>query len=208
MVDSSLYPAIKDAVRRNELGPASPTRLCFARKASSGASFGVFQGDTHSNPLARQTLRDILAASGCAPERAARIMTLLSQPCPDGNPLTGDDTALVNAALESPVGQALVDAMDQTLMTTVLRELDTCIAAAAQHGRTIAPASLLYIACWVNMTGPPTSLRHWLGAAPQTHVTTAGMIAYLRATRYFTENPGNFRHLQQSVQGAEALLPA
>src|SRR4051812_22929089 len=40
-----LTAALKAAVRKNEIGDASPYQLSFARKDKSGASFGFMQGD-------------------------------------------------------------------------------------------------------------------------------------------------------------------
>jgi hypothetical protein len=56
MVDSALIPAIKEAVKQNEIGDASPFELSYAELDKSGASFGAMQGDTHVSELARSTL--------------------------------------------------------------------------------------------------------------------------------------------------------
>ena len=63
MVDTALFPAIRAAIKQNELGNASPYCLSYARLGQSGASFGIFQGDTNVNPLARSTLTDVLNAA-------------------------------------------------------------------------------------------------------------------------------------------------
>ena len=55
MVDATLVPAIKAAIKQNELGDASPYMLSYACLGASGASFGIFQGDTNVNHVARET---------------------------------------------------------------------------------------------------------------------------------------------------------
>jgi hypothetical protein len=73
------------------------------------------------------------------------------------------------------------------------------------------------MALWINMTGPPTSLLTWLSggdpgsgasvprAAPI--VTEAAMQAYLRATAYFRQNPGNLPNMIRCAKKGAALLP-
>lgn len=213
MVDASLYPAIRAAIRANELGSISPYQLSYARLGDSGASFGIFQGDTHVNPTARATLQAILTDAGTDPAGVSRIMGLVSAACPNGNPLDPADTALVAAALTSAQGEAAVDAMDDTLMQAVLNGLDSCIAAAGSMP--IDGAALLYMALWINMTGAPTTLIRWLGgtivsgvpAPVGPSVTVADISAYLQASAYFTARPRNFLHMQQSVAVGVPLLP-
>ena len=53
MVDPDLIPAIKEAIKQNEIGDQSPYKLSYARLGVSGASFGVFQGDTNVSDVAR-----------------------------------------------------------------------------------------------------------------------------------------------------------
>jgi hypothetical protein len=119
----------------------------------------------------------------------------VSRPCPKGNPLSADDTSTANGALSCDGGRALVDAMDDTLMDVVTAGLNTCITAANTVGQTIELQALLYIALWVNMTGPPTTLRDWLSGTRQESldppagpvVTVQGIQAYLKATKYFSD---------------------
>ncbi|MBV8650679.1 MAG: hypothetical protein JO255_04380, partial [Alphaproteobacteria bacterium] len=88
MVDSALFPALREAIKQNEIGDASPYCLSYACKGASGASFGVFQGDTNVNHTARATLRQALVTDGASDEAITRIVDAVSQPCPDGNPLS------------------------------------------------------------------------------------------------------------------------
>ena len=214
MVEQALYPAIRAAIKQNELGNASPYCLSYARLGQSGASFGIFQGDTNVNPRARATLSDVLNAAGIDDAKAAAILAAVSRPLPAGNPLSPDDTTLVNDALASDLGQPLVDAMDNGLMQTVLTGIDSCVAASGQ--RPIDPAAQLYMALWINMTGAPTTLCKWLGGdeiaglAPPAGdaVGTEDIAAYLQASAYFRQNPRNFAHLQASVEAGAAQLPA
>jgi len=114
MVDQALLPAIDATIRQNEIGNGSPYQLSFACKGKSGASFGFMQGDTNVSSLARNTLTQVLAAAGVDQATSARILAALSCALPNGNPLSGPDTALVNNALSSAAGQPIVDAMEQT----------------------------------------------------------------------------------------------
>ena len=215
MVDSAVLPAICEAIKQNEIGDDSPYCLSYARLGASGASFGIFQGDTNVNHTARAVLMKVLQDAGCPPDAATRILAAVSQACPNGNPLSPEDTVLVNNALASPAGRADVDQMDQTLLEVVTSELDTCISAAASVNQTIDPVVLLYIALWVNMTGTPTTLNEWLagttevGVAPPIGpvVSKANIESYLQANTYFRLHPRNFVHMQDSVSAAVGLLP-
>lgn len=214
MVDTAFYPAIRAAIKQNELGNASPYCLSYARKGKSGASFGIFQGDTNVNPLARSTLGDVLNAAGIADATVAGILAAVCQPLPNGNPLSSADTSLVNDALAATLGRPIVDRMDDQLLQTVLDGIDSCIA--ASDARPIDPVAQLYIALWTNMTGAPSTLCTWLGgtqvaglASPDgAAVAAADLENYLQASKYFRENPGNWPHMQASVATGAALLPA
>lgn len=215
MVDQTLLPAIEQTISQNEIGDASPYCLSFARLGASGASFGLMQGDTNASQLARDTLRQVLSAAAVDQPTIDRILASVSVPLPSGNPLSASDTAVANDALASIPGRALVDAMDQELLSGVLQGLDSCVAAAATRNMTLAPLAYLYAAPWINMSGAPTSLIVWLkgGAvrgvpSPSPPIASgADMVAYLQATAYFQANPRNFVHLQQCVQKGAALLP-
>jgi hypothetical protein len=216
VVHQTLVPAIREAIKQNEIGHASPYCLSYACLGASGASFGVFQGDTNVNHAARATLMQALQASEAGANAISRIIAAVSQACPSGNPLSPEDTELADSALASPAGTALVDAMDADLLHIVLGELDACIAAAASRTQTIDPAALLYIALWVNMTGAPDTLCKWLagtqevGLAPPVGptVTRHNLESYLQANTYFRLHPKNFVHMRDSVKAAAALLPA
>lgn len=215
MVNPVLIPAIRVAIKQNELGDASPYQLSYARLGASGASFGIFQGDTNVNHVARDTLRRILLAAGIATAVCDGIIGSVSKPCPNGNPLSPQDTTAANDALSSDDGKATVDAMDDRLLQVVLGELDTCIAAANTRQQTIAPVALLYIALWVNMTGAPDTLNKWLsgtqevGLAPPVGpaVTQQNLENYLQANTFFRLHPKNFVHMHDSVQAAVPSLP-
>jgi hypothetical protein len=215
MVDIALLPAIREGIKQNELGNASPYQLSYACLGASGASFGIFQGDTNVNHTARATLVTILQQAGADQDTVNRILAAVSQACPNGNPLSDGDTALANAALGSPGGSALVDQMDATLLGIVLNELDSCIAAARTRALTIEPKALLYIALWVNMTGAPDTLNKWLSGTQEVGlaspvgpvVTSLNLERYLQANTYFRLHPRNFVHMQDSVAAAVAKLP-
>ena len=182
---------------------------------TSGASFGVFQGDTNVSPTARATLAAALRVRGADEATLTRILGLVSQPCPNGDPLSAEDADLANAALSSSDGRQLVDHMDDGLLQIVLHGVDACIAAAQRQTFTIDPVAILYIALWLNMTGPPNVLSQWLSGTPQLGmpspagpvVTRHDIEGYLHSTRFFVLHPKNFIHLQQSVQAAIPKLP-
>ncbi|MDE2183569.1 MAG: hypothetical protein KGJ78_11165 [Alphaproteobacteria bacterium] len=215
MVDQALLPAIRETIRQNEIGGQSPYLLSFAKLGKSGASFGFMQGDTNVSALARTTLQQVLAAAGTDPGAISRILEAVSRPLPGGNPLTSSDTDLVNAALNSEAGRPLVDAMDNTLFQVVLDGVDSCIRAGATRGVEISPIAHLYIAPWVNMSGPPTLLCTWLKGSQvfglpiptPPWLTEANMQAYLQATAYFQAHPRNFVHLEECIAKGAALLP-
>ena len=69
MVDTALIPAITAAIKTNEIGNASPYALSYAELGASGASFGIFQGDTNVNHTARATLLQALQANNTGRRR-------------------------------------------------------------------------------------------------------------------------------------------
>jgi hypothetical protein len=216
MVDQTLVPAILQAIKTNELGSTSPYCLSFAELGASGASFGVFQGDTNVDHKARAVLVQVLNAADIDTDTINRVLAAVSLPCPYGNPLSAEDTDTVNDALASAAGRALVDQMDDALLQVVLGELDSCIAASASVSQTIVDEAQLYIALWVNMTGTPTTLNAWLsgstevGVAPPMgpQVTPFNIESYLQANTYFRLHPHNFAHMQESVDSGATLIEA
>jgi hypothetical protein len=214
MVAQQFIPAIRETVKRNEIGSDTPYKLGFAKKGTSGASFGFMQGDTNPQPDARNTLRAVLAAAGQAQDFIDRVLAALSRALPNGNPLSAADTAAVNAALASDAGRPLVDAMDMRILQGVLNDVDKCVASAQTRNVLIEPLALLYIAPWINMTGAPKTLRSWLAgtvieglAPPAPTVKGADMAAYLRKMKFYENNPRNFETLQACVDKGAELLP-
>jgi hypothetical protein len=132
-----------------------------------------------------------------------------------GNPLSPADTAFVDGALDN--AHDLVDAMDDTIMRSVLNDLDRCIADANASGRRMTARAQLYAALWINMSGHPDRLRAWLSGqnphlahpvAPAPLVVQGlDLRGYLMATAYYTQSPGNAAHLDESVQAGAVLLP-
>ena len=143
------------------------------------------------------------------------IMAAVSAALPNGNPLSSADSLTANNALSAPTGTPLVDTMDRELLTGVLGGVDSCVAAAATRGTVLAPIAFLYVAPWINMSGPPTLLNVWLSGSavhgvPSPNPPTAGrtdLQAYLQATAYFQAHPRNFAHYEQCVQKGIPLLP-
>ena len=210
----TLLKAIGVTIRENEIGPASPYVLSFARLGKSGASFGYMQGDTNVSALARTTLRNVLSENRIDDATSDRILAALSRPLPGGNPLAPADTITVNDALASADGRPLVDRMDRQLLQHVLDDVDLCTAAAAANHLTIEPIACLYIAPWINMSGRPTLLTAWLKGAPVNGVpapTPPSVIehdiqAYLQSMAYFQAHPKNFAHLEECVAKGAAVL--
>lgn len=214
MPSEDIKPGIRTALRLHEIGDKSPYQLFFAGKGKSGGSFGFMQGDLAAGqPEVKATFRAILADAGFAAAKSAAIEAKLSVHLLV-NPLSGADTTAVNAALSA--GRVRVDAMDEGILAEVYAHLDKCIAAASAKGRTIEPKALLYMAMWINMAGPPTTLLDWLGGKavslskpvgkPGTVVTSAAMESYLAATAYYSENPGNMPHLLHCAAAGAAAL--
>jgi hypothetical protein len=215
MPDDALKPALRMALRLHEIGDESPYRLSFAAKGVSGASFGFMQGDLAANqPGVKKTFHDALAAAGVAETKIQNLTQRLSVHL-ISNPLTAAETKLVNDALLA--SNALVDAMDEAILQGVYNDLDQCAQTADDAGRSIATKALIYMALWINMSGPPTSLLKWLAGknpglakpVPKAGNVVDGpaMEAYLRATSYYSENPQNFPHLLQCAAAGAALLP-
>jgi hypothetical protein len=217
-VDDQLRNAIRAALRVNEIGRTSPYQLSFAGKGKSGASFGASQGDLAAQPLARDTLWKVLAASEVPQAKIASILGQLSGPL-YSNPLSTEDDRLVEQALAAPQGRDLVDAMDKTIMESVCQSVADCEGAAEAAGISLEPTAELYMALWINMTGPPTTLKQWVGgnevwvdshrnkiAAPTGQVSSGMIINYLKSCDYFIANPGNFPHMQEAVAAGTAYL--
>jgi hypothetical protein len=214
MPDDALKPGLRAALRQHEIGSNSPYKLLFAAKGKSGASFGFMQGDLAAGQQGvQQTFQEVLAAAGFDAPTIAALLKRLSVHLID-NPLSAEETARVNAALLA--GQDKVDAMDELILAQVYDGLDKCISTARAAGCRIAPEAQIYMALWINMTGPPTKLLSWLqGAdpglgrpvpAPGQVVSETNIRAYLGATNYFMENPRNFMHMVESASAGIAML--
>ncbi|MET3133575.1 hypothetical protein AAKU55_003865 [Oxalobacteraceae bacterium GrIS 1.11] len=210
MLDASTLAAIRAAIRYNELGDSSPYRITFAGKGNSGGSFGVFQGDAHTDqPVVSSCLSLALQDYGVNGATLTRIDSAVGARCVE-NPLSEADTSLVNQALAAPTGRHLVDQMDTTLEASVIIGVEQCGAAAATVHKTLELEAILYIACWVNMTGAPTQVSKWIAGttiyqlAPPAAPTVTGknLQDYLQRTEYFSKNPHNFQHLRAAVNSA------
>jgi hypothetical protein len=213
MPEDKLKPALRLALRLHEIGSASPYRLFFAGKGKSGASFGFMQGDLAAG---QQEVKDAFTKALAAAGLASVIAGLLARLSVHlvTNPLSPTETSQVNDALAA--SSALIDAMDEKILAKVYAALDLCVAAAASAQRTILPAPLIYMALWINMTGPPTKLLTWLKggnptlrtpvSSPDPVVDVEAIELYLKATDYYVENPGNFPHMVQCAAAGAALL--
>ncbi len=215
MPEEKYKPALRQALQFHEIGDKSPYQLFFAAKGKSGASFGFMQGDLAAQqPIVQRTFHQCLSASRFTEDEinglARRLSVHLIR-----NPLSKEETERVNAALNAH--RDLVDAMDDAILTGVYGGLDKCLAIAAKAERTIQPLAQLYIAMWINMSGPPSKMLQWLaGEDPQLgvrveppgkEVDVTAIQAYLKATSYYRENPRNFDHLEESANAGARKLP-
>lgn len=210
-----LKPGLRLALRLHEIGDASPYRLFFAGKGTSGASFGFMQGDLNAGQTnVTATFRNAMSASRFSAVEIDSLLARLAIHLLE-NPLSQHETLRVNAALLE--SKALVDAMDEGILQDIYTQLARCTAAAQNANRQIVPKALIYMALWINMTGPPTKLLDWLGGGDpglQTPLPPLGntvqgadMEGYLKATEHYTENPQNLPHLLDSAaRGAAALV--
>ena len=215
MPDEALKPALRKALRVHEIGDDTPYRLTFAGKDHSGGSFGFMQGDLAAGQSeARQTFQAALQAANFSNAEINDILAKVGVPV-HSNPLSAALTARIDAALLA--SRDLVDQMDEKILGKVYVQIDKCSAHASAQGRTIAGKALLYMAMWINMTGPPSKLLTWIdGGDPElTHhippaqalIDSDAMETYLEATKYYTDHPGNLPHLRQSAAAGVALLP-
>jgi hypothetical protein len=216
MLDDAIKTAMQTALRLHEIGDKSPYRLFFAGKGKSGGSFGFMQGDLAAGqPYVTKSFQAVLAAASVPAAKAELIVEALSVHLLK-NPLSASDTKLVNDALASAKGRALVDTMDDQVLAGVYKGVNQCIAAASSFGRTIESKALIYMAMWINMSGPPTNLLKWLAGKsvsmatqlPKAPIVVSGaaMEGYLRATNYYAENPGNLPHAMQCAAAGMAGL--
>ena len=95
--------------------------------------------------------------------------------------------------------------MDDAILTDVYAGLDKCVAHATAAGRTIKLSGLIPMALWINMSGPPDELLDWLSGkdphvpAPGNIVDQDAVMPYMKVTKYFTNNPGNLPHFENSI---------
>lgn len=113
MTDSAMTPAIRAAIKANEIGSGDPYALSLAKKGNSGVSFGIFQDDTAANSRALDTLQSILQRAALPDAQVERIIGLVGKQC-STDPLTADDETAVNAALHSDAGKQTMDTLSIT----------------------------------------------------------------------------------------------
>lgn len=215
-LDDPVQQTISTALRLHEIGNESPYRISFAGKGNSGGSFGFMQGDLAANQaVVGPTFLRVLEAAGIPAATAESLKSRLSVHTAV-NPLSPQESALVNNALDSPTGHKLVDEMDRAILGNVFDDVRKCIATANENERCISLKALLYIAMWINMSGPPSTLLKWLKGmdvildyhvtvpSPGDIVDGIAMESYLQKTHYFSANPANFKRLRQCAADALA----
>lgn len=220
MIDptSPLAAKIRAALRANEIGNGDPYKLSYAGAGTSGASFGIFQGDLANNSTARNTLWKVLVGTGMAPSIANGIIGAMNETC-QACPLGPNTAAQIDGALASKAGRALVDQMDDAILATVLAEVGTSITSAAAADRPLDDGATIAIALWSNMTGLPSTLNRWLagqavqergGVAPTPAgpaTTLDDVMAYLDLAEFFVVHRRNLDHFNQSVAVGLAFDP-
>jgi hypothetical protein len=135
------------------------------------------------------------------------------------NPLNGAERQLINDALTASRGRELVDMMDAAIFANVRQDLGRCIAKAEASGQRIAPEAQIQMLLWINMTGPPDILLNWVSGndvrfpdsgrvvtKPSQTIDAQEMERYLRATKFFVENPRNLDNFRTAVQKGTELL--
>lgn len=197
--------ALRAALTSNEIGAGNPYQLSFASVGSSGASFGIFQGDTAQNDAALKTLQQALVAAKAPVDLIGRVMGVVSEPCTRYDVARIGALPYCNAALDCPAGHALVDALDEMTFQTVLRRLDMVDQTAAQHSVTLTDSARLAAGLWINMTGAPTTLLNFI-AAQKASVSLSTLTKYLSDTKFFMSHPQNLAHFEASVQAGVAFL--
>jgi hypothetical protein len=166
----------------------------------------------------RSTFRAVLAAATIPDDQIEDFARRLSVPLLR-TPLKAAETQLINGALTASRGQELVDMMDAAIFANVRQDLGLCIAKAEASGQRIAPEAQIQMLLWINMTGPPTILLDWVSGndvrfpdsgrvvtKPPTTIDAQEMERYLRATKFFVENPRNLDHFQTALQKGIELL--
>jgi hypothetical protein len=220
-ITPALRAAILAALFHHECGGRDDVayRLSFARLGKSGGSFGKLQADCHADPIARTVIGQILRGAGMPADRARRILEILVAALPRGWPGAAADLAAINAAIAAPAGRKSVDALDQTILTGLVADLEHCAAAAARRGATVEPAALIAMALWINQFGRPTELLRWLGGGavtlggreiappPGAAVTEAQFISgYVAFVPFETAHPGQIAALRDAVAVGVAAL--
>jgi hypothetical protein len=207
MPDDAIKPALRAALRYNEIGDRTPYEISFAQKGNSGGSFGFMQGDLAAGqPIVHTTFRSCMATAGMPQGTIDDLVRRLSGKGIGPNVITPSETQQINAALQA--NRALVDAMDENILGSVYGGLDTCNSAASGAGRSIAPIAQLYVAKWVNMTGPPDKILSFIrGPDVGATIGEEDIQDYLRATKYFSENPKNFDYMVESADEGAKELP-
>jgi hypothetical protein len=214
MVAENIKRGLRVGLRVHEIGDATPYQLFFAAKGKSGASFGFMQGDLAAGQKdVTKTFKKAMQVAGMQGTVIDNLVARLSMHL-ISNPLSSKETLSVNAALQA--SSDLVDQMDERILQNVYDELDRTVATAQAAGREVDPKAQVYIALWINMSGPPTKLLEWLqGKDPHLPnpvseapplVDGPAMEGYLRATSYYSQNPGNFPHMLASAAAGAAAI--
>jgi hypothetical protein len=206
-------PYIRSALHYHEVNadPKVAYRLSYARIGNSGPSVGFCQADLHTNPAALTMVGQIMQNAKVPPFARGRILGLLREACPNGSPLTPADSELVEAALDSTQGRAAIDKFDDDVFHTALRGTYNCLMTAMTAGRSVATEALIGMTLWINQSGAPTTLLHWLtgekiylgGVGLQLGfaqaVDQAAWVEYYATIPFVEEHPTQMTRMTESI---------
>ncbi|MFQ5772896.1 MAG: hypothetical protein ACE5GS_00110 [Kiloniellaceae bacterium] len=212
---------LHEVLVRNELRqPADAYRLSWAGTARSGYSYGYAQFDLAAGG-ARPRRAFFRVLAGFA-EQAPRLAPLLPQLEPALARRRGEMTAeeidlieshkrLINRALQSPEGRAVIDRMHVTHVEKLEGQVNALRdrANADARGFVRSVEGRLYIADYCNQFGAPTTFARYIqgqtvriGGRPKTltgRLTVPVWHDYVTSTKYAREHPADIRRRLRNV---------
>lgn len=202
VAEAKLRAAGKRALMRNEGGSYA---LSCAAVAQSGYSFGFSQGDIKVDSKAWDLLHTILSGAVADGALTAAELKVVEdhhdELCVGGNPIAAL-LPKINPILDRPASRAAIDAMDEANFRASEDQMLGLVAAAQQKwNRDLGLAEAAAFTMWSNMTGglvqTTNKIRNGIIAPPWRSFMDA--LAYLRQSKYFTENPRELRHFLESI---------
>ena len=202
IAESKLRAAAKAAIKRNEGGNYN---LSCAGVADSGYSFGFGQGDIKTDDHAWGVLHAILSAAVAQGTLTTAELGVVEahreELCAGRNPISAL-LPKINRILNDPAARPQIDAMDDVIFQDAEAQTITLFQAAERSwGRSLGLSEAGALAMWSNMTGglSQTTNRishdlirpHW--------GSFRDLVAFLRGSKYFHENPHQIVHFLESI---------